>query len=169
MVNLILVDDISGFEGEYGVTEEGRVYSFKNNRFLNPSPDDRGYLSVILSKEGIRKRIRVHRLIALTFIHNPNNYPCVDHKDRVITNNNVNNLRWVTYKQNIANKASITNSSSQYKGVHIHKGKWKSTIKMDGKSIHLGTFIEETDAAVAFNNAVDRYFPNSVFHYKNIF
>ena len=174
MANLFFVDDIPGYEGEYGATHEGDIYSFKRNKFLKPAPDRDGYLKVTLCKEDrvdVRgKTLRVHRIVALTFIGNPNNLPCVDHIDRNKSNNCMSNLRWVTYGQNECNKPSLENSSSKYKGVNIHKGgKWDSYIKVDGKSTNLGRFENEIDAAVAYNNAVDRYFPGSEFHYKNIF
>ena len=60
-----------------------------------------GYLSVNLYKEGIRKKILVHRLVAMTFIDNPNNLPQVNHKDCNKQNNYIQNLEWVSPKQNI--------------------------------------------------------------------
>jgi len=174
MANLFFVDDIPGYEGEYGATHEGDIYSFKRNKFLKPGRDGNGYLHVTLCKadraSGTRgKDITVHRLIALTFIANPETFPCVDHIDRNKRNNYVSNLRWVTYSQNIANVSSFPNSSSKYKGVRRHKGKWEVSVLVDGKSIYLGRFENEEDAAEAYNNAVERYFPGSEFHYKNIF
>jgi len=173
MANLFFVDDIPGYEGEYGATHEGDIYSFRSKKFLKPGANRGGYLHVTLCKEdrvSSRGKIsNVHRLIALTFIPNPDNLPCVDHIDRDKRNNCVSNLRWVTYNQNNTNKVSIPNTSSQYKGVRRHKGKWEVSVLVDGKSIYLGRFENEIDAAVAYNNAVDRYFPGSEFHYKNIF
>ncbi len=172
MVILFFVDDIPGFEGDYAVTEEGDVYSFKRNRFLKSHPDSQGYLQVTLHKtdrvSGARgKHISVHRVVALTFIPNPDNLPCVDHIDRNKRNNCVNNLRWVTYKQNHDNKSPRRNSSSKYKGVRRNGGKWESSISVDGNKTYLGRFASEEDAAVAYNNAVDRFYPGSEFHYKN--
>jgi hypothetical protein len=59
-----------------------------------------GYLFVGLRKDGKRKFRYIHRLVAETFIPNTNNYPCINHKDENIKNNNVNNLEWCTYKYN---------------------------------------------------------------------
>lgn len=67
-------------------------------RFIKGNP---GYWEVILSNgRGIRKAILVHRLIALAFIPNPNNYPVVNHKDENTSNNFVSNLEWCTQKYN---------------------------------------------------------------------
>jgi len=172
MVNLFFVTDISGFENDYGVTEEGEIYSFRRNKFLIACPTNVGYLSVILCKSdrvsGKGKCLSVHRIVALTFIPNPNNYPCVDHIDRNKRNNCVSNLRWVTYSQNNSNKTAASKSYSQYKGVYWHTGKWVAAIDVNKKKIHLGRFQNEIEAAVAYNNGVDRYFGDCEFHYKNI-
>ena len=116
------------------------------------------------------KCFRIHRIVALTFIDNPDNRPCVDHIDRNKMNNCVSNLRWATYNQNNTNRVSCPNSVSKYKGVTLHKcGKWQSAIRGNGKYLYIGIFNNEIDAAKAYNDAVDRYFPGSEFHYKNIF
>ena len=60
-----------------------------------------GYSIVGLSKNGKLKTRTIHRLVAETFIDNPNNYPVINHKDCNKTNNNVNNLEWCTQKQNV--------------------------------------------------------------------
>ena len=67
-------------------------------RFVQGNP---GYWEVVLSNgNGVRKAILVHRLIALTFIPNPNNYPIVNHKDENSSNNCVDNLEWCTQRYN---------------------------------------------------------------------
>lgn len=57
-------------------------------------------LRVSLWKNGIKKGLRVHRLVAMTFLPNPNDLPEVDHNDANTFNNNVSNLEWVTSSQN---------------------------------------------------------------------
>ncbi len=96
--------DIVGYEGKYQVSNKGRVRSLpvKSNtkyfsgRVLALFPDATGYMAVSLS----RKSHKVHRLVAIAFIDNPNNYTCVNHKDEDKTNNNVENLEWCTHKYN---------------------------------------------------------------------
>ena len=58
-------------------------------------------MSVLLSKDNKQKRFLIHRLVAQAFIPNPDNLPQVNHKDEVKTNNCVDNLEWVTNKQNM--------------------------------------------------------------------
>lgn len=92
--------DIKNYEGLYQVTENGDVWSVRRNRFLKPYKNQLGYLRVVLSKKGKVKKYSVHRLVAEAFIDNPNNYPCVNHKDENKLNNNVDNLEWCTIRYN---------------------------------------------------------------------
>ena len=98
--------DIKDYEGLYQVSNYGRVKSLNHNhtskeKILSLKPNGRGYIRVTLCKNNIKKPYSVHRLVAITFIPNPNNYPLVNHKDEDKTNNHVDNLEWCTYKYNI--------------------------------------------------------------------
>lgn len=87
---------IPGFSYLYA-TQDGRVYSKKIGRFLKVGVNRRnGYSQVHLCK----KTFRLNRIIAMTFIPNPHNLPCVGHKDNIRTNNSVDNLYWCTHKEN---------------------------------------------------------------------
>ena len=69
-------------------------------RKLKPNLHHRGYLTLNIYNNGKKKQYRIHQLIAMTFISNPNNYPCVLHNDGNQLNNHPNNLRWGTQKMN---------------------------------------------------------------------
>lgn len=87
---------------DYFVSDKGRIKSIKNGieKVLNGWVKDNGYRYVMLCKDGIQKSFQVHRLVAMAFIDNPLNKPCVNHIDNCRVNNNVKNLEWVTYKEN---------------------------------------------------------------------
>lgn len=94
--------DIDGYEGIYAVSNYGRVYNCKRKRFLStPKSRKKKYVDVVLTKNGIGKSFKVHRLVATAFIPNPNNYPIVNHKDEDPTNNMVDNLEWCTNRYNL--------------------------------------------------------------------
>lgn len=86
----------------YSITEEGRVYSHLKKRYLTPAKHTLGYLQVYLKHyDNTRRWHKIHRLVALLFIPNPDNKPEVDHLDNNRANNHKDNLQWVTHKENI--------------------------------------------------------------------
>lgn len=92
--------DVPGYEDLYRASDEGQIYSKTRKKLLRQSYAN-GYLKTTLVKDKIEKTVLVHRLIAITFLPNPNNYPCVNHKDELKDNNKVENLEWCTYSYNI--------------------------------------------------------------------
>lgn len=91
----------NGQPTNYSVTEDGRVFSHFKNDFITGSQNKNGYRSYSISLgNGISKRLYGHRMIAETFIPNPNNLPEVNHIDGNKQNNRVENLEWVTSSQN---------------------------------------------------------------------
>lgn len=98
--------DIPGFEGLYQVSNYGRILSLnnyhrKNPKILKPYSNSRGYLSVVLAKKGEKYPWRINRLVAMTFLPNPQNLPQVNHKDENKANNRVDNLEWCSPKYNM--------------------------------------------------------------------
>lgn len=92
--------DIKGYEGLYGVTMSGRVWSYKTKKFLKPYNKDKEYLYVDLCKDGKRKTFLLHRLIAETYLPNPDNQPQVGHIDENPRNNCWDNLYWTNARNN---------------------------------------------------------------------
>ena len=122
-----------GQKTRYEISNKGRVKSFnyKNTGtigILNPAKDRRGYCFIALYFDNKPKIFRVHRLVAETFIPNPNNKPCVDHINRVRTDNRVQNLRWVTCKENMNNELTKEHLSNINKGKK-HSEETKSKLR----------------------------------------
>jgi len=106
--------DIAGYEGLYAVNKKGDVWSYKKDCkvgarggvtvrggiILKPAIQRKGHLRVVLIKDGIRKQHLVHRLVAKSFIKNPDNLQFVNHIDCNPSNNHVSNLEWCTASQN---------------------------------------------------------------------
>lgn len=124
MIRVAGVSPIDGFP-DYFVDVHGDVYSTKTGQLkvLRKSKDRKGYLKVYLYKENKRNFFKVHRLIAQTFIPNPDNKPQVNHKDANKTNNHVDNLEWVTNQENmdhakhnnlLSGREGTSNGNSRY-------------------------------------------------------
>lgn len=92
--------DIPGFEGAYQATTDGEVYSLKTNRYLSKIKHDMGYVFISINHAGIKKLYYLHRLVALTFLPNPENKRCVNHIDANKQNNSIGNLEWNTDEEN---------------------------------------------------------------------
>ena len=75
-----LVDNYNNYQ----ISSHGRIRNNKTDRILIQS---NGYKQINLSKDGVKKKYKIHSLVARAFCENPNNYPCIDHIDRVRSNN----------------------------------------------------------------------------------
>lgn len=103
--------DLGGYEQKYKITNDGRVWSEYIQDFMKPYYSKGGYLRVKVNFGDRNKKFMVHRLVALAFINNPNpeKFTQVDHIDCNRTNNAVENLRWVTPKQNSQHSLELGN------------------------------------------------------------
>lgn len=95
------VRDIKGYEGRYGVTEDGRVWSYITHKFLEPKIQKNRYKTVCLYRNRGKSMYYVHRLVAEAFLPNPQNLQEVNHKDLNKGNNNVSNLEWIDRSGNM--------------------------------------------------------------------
>ena len=126
--------DIAGYEGMYQISNFGRIKSYRkgkrakspNEYILTPTISNNGYQQVTLYKSQTdRHKFLVHRLVALTFIPNPDNLEAVNHIDENKLNNHVDNLEWCTLSYNNAYGTAKIRSS-------ITKGKRIQQLTIDG-------------------------------------
>lgn len=125
--------DIREYEGLYQVSNLGRVKSltrtikrnkmgdFIKNGIIMNTTEHKGYISIILSKNGVSKRYKVHRLVAQEFIPNPNNYPEVNHKNEIKTDNRVENLEWCSHLYNMRYGTWKTRRKENFDYSHCYK------------------------------------------------
>lgn len=142
---------VPGYEGLYEVSNMGRVRSLDrmvkggkgsnrlaNGIILKPYVSSNGYPTVSLNKDGKARVVKVHRLVAMAFIPNPNNLPMINHKDECKLNNCVDNLEWCTATYN------------------LNYGTWKERRKKKGIAVdqydtdgnYVATYSSMTDAAI---------------------
>lgn len=131
---------IPGYSG-YQATTDGRIWSDKRQRFLTSHSNEAGYTIVSLSVDGKAKKSSVHRLVALTFLPNPDPslYTDIDHIDEDPANNRLENLAWITHQENTA--------KAQAKKVGVPKYRFA----VGAYNIKTGKleFVEKTAAAIA--------------------
>ena len=108
MAEDITMKDIPGYEGLYAATSCGKIWDYKNQKFLPQWSNGTPYLLVTLRKDGIKKNKRVHRLVALTYIENPDpeHLKKVDHDNGNTHDNYVSNLKWADNTIQYCNRKS---------------------------------------------------------------
>ena len=141
---------IPGYEALYEASNFGRVRSlFRYKKILKPSPITNGYLTVELWKNKQRKRIGIHRLVAMCFCDNPDNKPFVNHIDETKTNNCADNLEWVTHVENCNYGTAIKRRvlHTDYLNRHINPNQIKAASKPISQYTKDGQFIRNWSSA----------------------
>jgi len=152
---------IEGYENLYKICKNGDVIScrFNKEKILKPRIIS-DYLIVTLYKNKKQKHFLIHRLIAIYFIDNPNNYQIVDHINQNSLDNRIENLRWITKSGNGRNRK---NRGEYLKGVIFDKknNKFRAKICIDYKHKHLGYFDTELEAhnvyMKAYNELMEKF------------
>lgn len=147
----------------YSISSFGRARNDKTGRILRQY-DRKGYKRICPrdrsgpeTKEG---NASIHRLVAETFIPNPDNKPQIDHIDGCKSNNVVQNLRWCDALENARNKGMNKRNTSGYPGVYWNtaSSKWMAYIRYDGKMRYLGIYDTPEEASRVRNAAAAQIF-----------
>lgn len=141
--------DISGFEGKYRISSDGKVFSVRNNKTLSIYVKNSGYKAVSL---GANNQKHIHRLIAETFIPNPNSYTEVNHIDGNKLNNDIANLEWCTPSQNNTHSyrvglKTVSEKQKQFIKEYIKKHRCKQVGQYDLSGSLIKVYPSVTEAA----------------------
>ena len=142
---------IEGYEGLYEISNNGKVRGLdrKDNKgrkvkgqIIKIHINTHGYQIVDLCKDGERKHYQLHRLIAKTFIPNPDNKPHIDHINTIKSDNRIKNLRWVTRSENMLNELTRKHNSERQIGRKLteeHKKKVKENTPLKKSTLCIET------------------------------
>lgn len=112
--------EIKDYEN-YLIFEDGVIINSKSGKEKTLTINSMGYYSIQLFKNNKQKCFLIHRLIALAFVPNPDNKPCVDHINRNRLDNRIENLRWVSRRENQRNQSCASNTELQFICKNIKK------------------------------------------------
>ena len=133
--------DVVGFEGLYRVSNQGRVFDILRDKFISIYQKPKGYLCCCLRKDNREHMKNVHRIVAESFIPNPDKKSQVNHINGIKSDNRSINLEWVTPSENGLHRYRILGIDNRTKGKPLVKN-WKKVIQMDLS----GTVINEFES-----------------------
>lgn len=163
--------DIPDYEGLYQVSNYGNVkslsrkvsnginYKFSKGKIIKQLINSSHYLYVFLHKNKVRKKYKIHQLVAMSFLnHIPyGNILVVDHIDNSKLNNRLDNLQIITQRENVTKGKQAR--ESKYVGVDFQKrtNNYRARIIIENKRIYLGCFANELEAGIAYQKALKMY------------
>ena len=139
--------DLKDYEKLYKINKKGEIWSCFLKRFLSLCINQDGYYKYTLCKDNIKKYVLAHREVAKQFIPNPNNLPLIDHIDRNRLNNNVDNLRWVSMRQNQLNRID-----TKHPYIYKRKNNYRIEIGIKKKIVYTSDHID-LDQAILVRDA----------------
>jgi hypothetical protein len=144
--------DITGYEGLYKINRSGQVWGVKRQHFMKPYFNKEGYATFHLTKEGKAKLLRLHRLLAIQFLPNPDNLLEVDHIDRIKSHNNLDNLRWVSHRGNCCNRTYQPISGEQHITIVDRASPYAVRVRI-GNQVHR-KFFKTMEEAIAHRDLI---------------
>ena len=143
---------IDGFPN-YEVSSTGLVLSHNTGGILSPLTHHNGYLSVVLCGKLIgMKRIGIHRIVATTFLENPEEKLEVDHINRDKTDNRLENLRWATRSENVQNTGIRSDNTTGYKYISYNKKSNRYTFQKRQGENRVWESFATLDEAIKFSD-----------------
>ena len=138
----------------YTIDRDGIVKNKTTGKILQPVNDKDGYKMIGLSNNGFRKCLKIHRLLGLHYIPNPENKPHIDHIDRNKLNNDLSNLRWATYSENSINRThSNEDYCIEFSNKNINRP-YVVRIKRNFIRYYIGSYATIEEARVARDSAL---------------
>ena len=151
--------NVIGYEGLYAVSDQGVIYNLKRGTIVKPTKDKSGYLSVILTRDGVQYPTKVHKVVFYSFVGQDGltreDSLVIDHLDGDKTNNALYNLRKTTTREN----TSRSKTPKYGRGFHFYEKicKFGAEIQINKVRYFLGTFDSAEDASIAYETALERY------------
>ena len=139
----------------YKLNTNGEIYNIESNTILNGyihKSKHTNYRLFSLMKDNKIHTLKLHRLLAKAFIPNPNNHPCVDHKDGNGLNNHLDNLRWSSRSENQQNKEVQKNNKLGIKNICYHIGNNKYQFKKEYNKEKYVKYFKTLEAAIECKN-----------------
>jgi hypothetical protein len=163
VLNIEVWKDVIGYENLYQISNLGRVKSLAKKRFtgknfktireypekiLSTKFNNNGYEQTTICKNGVLSCFLVHRLVAKSFLLTDDFSKQVNHINGDKKCNNLENLEWVSSRENECHKQTLLKKTSNYIGVSFvaKSNKWRSQIQFNGRKIHLGFYDSEEEA-----------------------
>ena len=182
---------IKGYEGYYEASNMGQIrsvdriilstanilhtehYQLRRGRVLKQGNGRAGYKLAVLQKDGKKKTFYVHRIIAMAFVENPYNKPCIDHINGNHTDNRAENLRWCTQKENINNPNTIHKNLDVLRYNASNNCSPKTILQLDKESLEVireippkSSFLKEVGYVRAYITSACRNRKKNAYGYK---
>ena len=144
---------IKGYEN-YVIFEDGVIINTETGIEMKPGVDKTtGYYKVGLYKNKKQYKFYLHRLIALAYIPNPDNKPCIDHINRIKTDYRIENLRWATHSENSQNLSEYNSNTSGTRNVYYITSidKWRYQKTKNGVK-HSSQYYDTPEEAIDYKH-----------------
>ena len=149
--------DIPGFKNIYQISRSGHVLALektlkssrgngivlRKQKLIKDRPDKDGYRIISLSKNKEAFTLKIHRLLGIVFIDNPENKPQINHKNRIKYDNNLSNLEWVTQSENMLHSYRNGTRKSIMNGMNPYS---KTVYKYDLNKNLIDVYLSASDA-----------------------